>query len=186
MLHIVSAQGQLLPEYGLPPVVEVALAIQLEGSIGFRSLDLATIVARWADQLPDVQERAPLPMMGPGPEDAEVTLEVIDETQTPRLWLQNEAGNRVLQLQQDRVVVNWQKGGTDDPYPRYASIRESLVEAWGRLMAVVSDMGLVSSSGRSWGPLDSHPVTLSAAKGLVEVGRPPAPPDSSLRLRMTC
>ena len=136
MLHIVSAQGQLLPEYGLPPVVEVALAIQLEGSIGFRSLDLATIVARWADQLPDVQERAPLPMMGPGPEDAEVTLEVIDETQTPRLWLQNEAGNRVLQLQQDRVVVNWQKGGTDDPYPRYASIRESLVEAWGRLMAV--------------------------------------------------
>ena len=143
MLHIVSAQGQLRPEYGLPPVVEVALAIQLEGSIGFRSLDLATIVARWADQLPDVQERAPLPMMGHGPEDAEVTLEVSDETQTPRLWLQNEAGNRVLQLQQDRVVVNWQKGGTDDPYPRYASIRESLVEAWGRLMAVVSDMGLV-------------------------------------------
>ena len=101
--------------------------------MGFKSLDLAAIAASWVDDFPSVQERAPLPMMGPDPDDPEVSLEVSDEAQTPRLWLQNEAGNRVLQLQQDRIVVNWQKGGSGDTYPRFATIRKSLVEAWGRL-----------------------------------------------------
>ena len=123
-------------------MVEVALAIQLEGSIGFRSLDLAVLADRWVDDFPSAEERAPLPMMGPDPDDPEVSLEVSDEAQTPRLWLQNEAGNRVLQLQQDRIVVNWQKGGSDDTYPRYATIRESLVDAWGRLNQAMDDLQL--------------------------------------------
>lgn len=92
MLHLVSPQDQPLPEYERPPVVEVALAIQLEGSIGFRSLDLAVLANRWVDDFPSAEERAPLPMMGPDPDDPEVSLEVSDEAQTPRLWLQNEAG----------------------------------------------------------------------------------------------
>lgn len=66
--------------------------------MGFKSLDLAAIAASWVDDFPIVQERAPLPMMGPDPDDLEVSVEVSDEAQTPRLWLQNEAGNRVLQL----------------------------------------------------------------------------------------
>ena len=133
MLHLVSPQGQPLPEYARPPVVEVALAIQLDRAIGFRSLDAAAIAAAWADDLPVVEERAQLPMMGPDPDDPEVTLDVSDQPETPRLWLQNEAGNRVLQIQQDRVVVNWRKGGPDDPYPRYTTIRKLLAAAWDRL-----------------------------------------------------
>ena len=108
--------------------------------MGFKSLDLAAIAAVWADDFPNVQERAPLPMMGPDPDDPEVSLEVSDEAQTPRLWLQNEAGNRVLQLQQDRIVVNWQKGRSDDTYPRFATIRKSLVEAWSRLNQTMDDL----------------------------------------------
>ena len=108
--------------------------------MGFKSLDLAAIAASWVDDFPIVQERASLPMMGPDPDDPEVSLEVSDEAQTPRLWLQNEAGNRVVQLQQDRIVVNWQKGGSDDTYPRFATIRKSLVEAWGRLNQTMNDL----------------------------------------------
>ena len=108
--------------------------------MGFKSLDLAAIAASWVDDFPSVQERAPLPMMGPDPDDPEVSLEVSDEAQTPRLWLQNEAGNRVLQLQQDRIVLNWQKGGSDDTYPRFATIRKSLVEAWGQLNQTMDDL----------------------------------------------
>ena len=142
MLHLVSPHNQPLPEYERPPVVEVALAIQLERAIGFKSLHLANVAASWADEFPSVEERAPLPLMGPDPDDPDVSLELSDEPQTPRLWLQNEAGNRVLQLQQDRIVVNWQKGEGDDPYPRYATIRESLVDAWGRLSEAIDDLRL--------------------------------------------
>ena len=142
MLHLVSPQGQPLPEYERPPVVEVALAIQLEGSIGFRSLDLAVLADRWSDDHPVRQERAPLPMMSPDPDEPGVSLEVSDEAPTPRLWLQNDAGDRVVQLQHDRITVNWQKGGRNDPYPRYTTIRESLIEAWRRLTQAVEDLQL--------------------------------------------
>ena len=46
-----------------------------------------------------------------------------------------------LQLQQDRLVVNWRRLPSDIPYPHYESIREFLVEAWNRLTAVVHDLG---------------------------------------------
>ena len=111
--------------------------------MGFKSLDLAAIAAVWADVLPTVEERATLPMMGPEPQDPDVTLEVSDEAKTPRLWLQDAAGNQVLQIQQDRIVVNWRKGGTDDPYPRYVTIRGSLIDAWGRLQALMNGLELV-------------------------------------------
>jgi len=138
----VSSGQQPLPEYGRPPVVEVALAIQLDDAIGFRSVDMGTLAAAWADSCPVVEERVPLSMMTPGWDDPEVLLEVGDEAQTPRLWLQDEAGNRVVQLQQDRLVVNWQKGGSDDPYPRYATIRESLADAWRRLERLADELSL--------------------------------------------
>lgn len=65
-----------LPEYEHPPVSEVALTIQLDRAIGFRSLDLAEISACWADELPNVQERDRLPMLDADPDDPEMTLEL--------------------------------------------------------------------------------------------------------------
>jgi uncharacterized protein (TIGR04255 family) len=115
-------------------VTEVALTVQLEDAIGFRMLDLASIANAWADDLPDVSERRHLPRFY-GHEDVEMP-------DTPRLWLRNDSGNRVLQLQQDRIAVNWAKADTGDEYPRYETIRAFLVDAWHRLEAIVDDLGL--------------------------------------------
>ena len=136
-----STRDQSLPEYERPPVVEVALAIQLEAAIGYRSLDLANIARHWANEFPKIEERHPLPKMGFGSESLDMTFDVSDETETPRLWLQNDAGDRVVQLQQDRIVVNWKRGTGDDTYPRYASIREALRDAWQRMTAAVIELG---------------------------------------------
>ena len=115
-------------------MTEVALTVQLDDAIGFRLLDLASIANAWAEDLPDVRERPHLPRFY-GSEDVETP-------ETPRLWLQNLAGDRVLQLQQDRIAVNWAKAETGDEYPRYDTIRAFLVDAWHRLEAAVDDLGL--------------------------------------------
>ena len=52
-----------------------------------------------------------------------------EETETPRLWLMNEEESRLLQLQQDRLVVNWRKLPSDTPYPHYQSICGVLVSS---------------------------------------------------------
>ena len=138
MMQTVSTHDRGLPEYARPPVVEVALAIQLDAAIGYRSLDLAGIASHWAKEYPNVEERTPLPMMGFDSDTPDVTLDVSDETETPRLWLQNNAGDRVVQLQQDRIVVNWKQGSNDKTYPRYTSIREALLDAWQRMTTAAS------------------------------------------------
>ena len=139
-------QPGALPEYQRPPVSEVALTIQLDTAIRFRSLDLAEIAACWADDLPDVQERDPLPRLDADPDDPETTPALGETAETPRLWLQNASGNHVLQLQQDRIAVNWSKSAASDDFPRYESIRAFLVEAWRRLEAKLDDLGLVIST----------------------------------------
>ena len=131
-----------LPEYGRPPVTEVVLTVQLDDAIGFRSLDLAAVAACWAEDLPDVQERDRLPRLGTNPDDLEMTLDLAEMHETPRLWLQNESGDHVLQLQQDRIAINWSKNEADEDYPRYETIRAFLVEAWQRLEAKLDDLGL--------------------------------------------
>ena len=123
-----------LAHFRLPPVTEVSLTVQLDDAIGFRLLDLAPIANAWAEDLPDASERPHLPRFY-GYEDVEMP-------DTPRLWLQNVSGDRVLQLQQDRIAVNWAKAATGDEYPRYTTIRAFLVDAWHRLEAIVDDLGL--------------------------------------------
>ncbi len=47
-----------------------------------------------------------------------------------------------MQLQQDRIVVNWKLGATDGTHPRYRSIRKSLLDAWDKLKASINDLEL--------------------------------------------
>lgn len=132
-----------LPEYEQPPVVEVALAIEFEQAVNFKVLDLGRLADAWADILPRAEERPLLPRMGVPAEDLLDALFDIEETANnpPRLWLQNEAGDRVVQIQHDRLVVNWRKGHVEDPYPRYGTIRQTLVDAWRRLTTVCNELG---------------------------------------------
>jgi len=142
MIRSVSGHDQGLPEYTRPPVVEVALAIQFGAAIGYKARDLAEIADHWKDECPEVEERTPLPMMGFGSESPDVMLDVDDGTDVPRLWLQNGSGDRVVQLQQDRIVVNWKQESGQGTYPRYGSIREALRGAWRKLEMAVGGLGL--------------------------------------------
>lgn len=137
-----SLRDQTLPEYDRPPVVEVVLAIQFKEPIGYRSLDLARIARTWEEEFPIIEERSPLPMLHLWSDGLDVAWDLIDDTRTPRLWLQNAEGNQVLQLQQDRIALNWRQGSTDDAYPRYQSIRRALETAWHQLTATIGELGL--------------------------------------------
>lgn len=141
-MRSVTTHDQGLPEYTRPPVVEVALAIQFDSAIGYKARHLAEIARHWENDYPNVEERTPLPMMGLGSESPTVTLDVGDETAVPRLWLQNNAGDRVVQLQQDRIVVNWRQESDKGTYPRYKSIRQALLDTWDTFRTAVTDLSL--------------------------------------------
>ena len=138
-----SDGNKVLPEYAHPPVVEVALAIEFEQPVGFRSLDLGRLADAWVDgeAWPVAEERPLLPPMDPPSDDDDLLDSLLNAlTGTaeppPRLWLQNDAGDRVVQIQHDRLVVNWRKSDAHGDYPRYGTVREQLRDAWQQLVTV--------------------------------------------------
>ena len=134
----------VLPAYDRPPVVEVALAVQFEEDIGYRLVDLAEIARVWSDELPQVEERHPLPPMTIRPEGPNVALKVSEEIGTPLMWLQSEQGDQLLQLQQDRLTVNWRQLPPSTPYPRYASIRQFFIDTWQQLTGLLKHLELAA------------------------------------------
>ena len=47
-----------------------------------------------------------------------------DAPPLPRVWFLNDSQNELIQIQKDRLSVNWRQGAGAAPYPRYVHILE--------------------------------------------------------------
>ncbi len=132
-----------LPEFANPPVVEVALGVQFRPLFGLRSIELAGLRERWRSNYPIVQEQPPVPptkegtLFGP----SSVQLVVGPPLQT-RLWFVSEDGAELVQLQHDRLTVNWRRISPDFHYPRYPSVRTLFERRWSELSDFVTERRL--------------------------------------------
>jgi uncharacterized protein (TIGR04255 family) len=59
-----------------------------------------------------------------------------------RSWYLDQSGNRLIQVQHDRFVINWRKVSGTEAYPRYPVLRERLQVEWGRFCDFLKDEGL--------------------------------------------
>lgn len=119
-----TGDTQTLPDFGDPPVVEVALAVQ------FRTLHRlrAPVLAKWESMrrvLPIWEEKPPLPVQQEVfgiPQLPTITLRLPDDAAPVRAWFLNDDRSDILQVQPDAIVRNWVKTG-NEPYPRYPTLR---------------------------------------------------------------
>jgi uncharacterized protein (TIGR04255 family) len=117
-----------LPEYEHPPVVEVALSLQFEPLEMLRSVHLGLLWTRLRKEgFSQVEDHGavepifeefglPSPRVG-------IKVHAFDDAPPlPRAWFLNEAGTELIQIQKDRLIVNWRRGAGTEPYPRYGHI----------------------------------------------------------------
>lgn len=169
-----------VPDFDGAPVVEVALGIQFRPLFGLRPVELASLRERWRTRYPLVQELPPLP---PAIEAAGLAPVVFSfgPAFESRLWFLDDKQAELVQLQHDRLTVNWRKAAEDAVYPRYPYLRELFVDRFGDLAAFVAEAGLGSISVtqveinyinsipldgggqgqlemvlRNWAPIDGH------------------------------
>jgi uncharacterized protein (TIGR04255 family) len=126
-----------LPDFAQPPVVEVALGVQFDP---LSRLDTPWIARFWLeevrDRFPDWTESVALPPAIEWfgiPAQPRVMFRFGQGAVANRAVFQDASKTGLLQLQQDRLVRNWRKIGTDDSYPRYEAIRTSFSEEVSRL-----------------------------------------------------
>ncbi len=124
--------AETLPEYAAPPVVEVAASVQFANIKAMDAARLGLLWGRFRDAYPLTEQHPPLPrahesinLAGGGL--VRFSLERPNSPQ--RLWFLKSDGTRLVQVQSDRLVVNWRKLDSAEPYLRYSSVREMLREA---------------------------------------------------------
>jgi uncharacterized protein (TIGR04255 family) len=139
--------GNELPDFGQPPVVEVVL------SAGFQplpALRLVEIFKFWEErirpELPRVEEQGryemPLEQLGNGIQLPSVSWQVLPAPPMPRLWFLNQEGSQLLQIQNDWVARNWRRTGPQSQYPRYPDLRVAFVRDLRMFANHVSEHGM--------------------------------------------
>lgn len=127
-----------LPSFKNPPVNEVVLGMQFSG-VEFDVVRMGDLYRRFAIDFPGVQQVPPLQpsfeSFAPAPPSfafASPTFNLL-----PRLWFVSEDDERLIQLQSDRLIVNWRRREGGGPYPRYGAVRKMFVAAMDKLLDYV-------------------------------------------------
>ena len=136
-----SARAPLSSEHDLvrflkPPVGEVALAIQFAGEVVDLEV-LADFRQSIKADFPQHEQQPALPRMQESfdapPEVPNLQIRFSSPTALPRTWFLTKDGRRLIQLQGDRMSLNWRRLEDADEYPRYSRLRESFLQHVQRL-----------------------------------------------------
>ena len=104
----------------------MALGLYFSPPLSLRSAHHGRLWERWRDRYPRTADQVPLPPLAfetfPQPFP---TLQVQFASNFPgvRVWYLSENGDQVLQVQPDRLVLNWRRTGDDERYPHYEMLR---------------------------------------------------------------
>ena len=137
-----------LPEFEEPPVVEVALGIQFRILPALRGLALAPLRDVWRDRYPRLEEQAPLPSIVEGSVPGGPVVQLNVGLPSMRYWFLTEDGSELVQVQQDRLSVNWRDGDSGSSYPRYPAMRQTFADRFRDLAAFVAreDLGIIRAN----------------------------------------
>ncbi|MDA8045307.1 MAG: TIGR04255 family protein [Actinomycetota bacterium] len=156
-----------LASFDEPPVAEVAAGIQFRSLFGVRGIALGPLRERWREQYPHVQEMPPLPpQIEASPAGGPVFQLGFGPVPSSRYWFLNEDHTELVQVQNDRLVVNWRRGSKGGAYPRYGAIRGLFADRRADLEAFLAEETL--------GVLDVVQVELTYINSIPELVNRPA------------
>ena len=115
-----------LPRFAEPPVVEVAISVQFETLAGLQLVDFGLFWDRIRTRYPRTQQHPPIPPVVElfGGQTQRLQFRVEPAFTPGRCWYLSSDGHRLLQLQPDRFILNWQKQDSGTPYPSYDTLRD--------------------------------------------------------------
>jgi len=110
-------------DFQQPPVVEVVCGAAFRLGAKLKAVDVGLFWQTIRTSFPRVEEVAPIPpIITP---DGIFQIELGFNGNVPplaRSWLISQDGNRLLQVQGDRLLYNWKREQTDQTYPSFDSV----------------------------------------------------------------
>lgn len=155
-----------LPEYDHPPVIEVAVGVEF---LPVDELDIAALVNLhnvWSDDYPKIILQPELPSASRFASQ----LPVVFNTGVPpvRLWSLSEDENFLVQVQADRIVMNWRRI-SDAEYPHYDNIVVQFQARWSEFVDYLGRIGASPPSPTVAEVTYVNSIHFNASAGPVEI-----------------
>lgn len=131
-----------IPSYGRPPVVEAVVGAEFLPIDQLNTVQLVHLHDRWAHRFPRIELQPELPSASRFANQ----LPVVFNTGVPpvRLWSLGDGDEILVQVQTDRLVVNWRRINDESQYPRYGELLRIFDECWTDLVDHLRDLGDVA------------------------------------------
>lgn len=121
MMHTYVIRPMTFPDFTKPPVVEVVCGVLFDPPGGFMLPHIGQFSKRLGHEFPKISEVNSLPPVVETFKDRPQNL-VFGRPPLPRVWFENTAGDQLVQLQRDRLLVNWKKTTPEHAYPRFPAV----------------------------------------------------------------
>jgi uncharacterized protein (TIGR04255 family) len=111
----------------------------------FKPVHFGLLWERWRDRYPNTEYHPPLAPVVElfGPEGlGRASLRIESEFPVGRCWYLAADGHRLVQVQPDRLILNWRKLDTDTEYPSYNALRNDFMRELGVLLAFIAEYDL--------------------------------------------
>ncbi len=120
-----------------PPVIEVAIGSQFNNPI-FDNRFVYDFYQKIKTDYPKIQENPPLPSIIEHPDKPNQT-KILQGFNIRRFFI-NPNGDKLIQLQADRLLFNWRKNSETDQYPQFTDVFNSFLEVYKKLNNEIHDL----------------------------------------------
>lgn len=129
-------------DFERPPVTEVSIGAVFGSVQGLSQVHVALFWDKIRQDYPNAEDQPPLPLdqESPNPGGMQFNLSLGALLPLRRTVFSHRDSDRLIQLQQDGLIVNWRKGKL--PYPRYGSLRDDFEEILGKFIDIISSLNL--------------------------------------------
>jgi uncharacterized protein (TIGR04255 family) len=133
--------------FDAPPVAEMVLGLQFSGPVLSEVETLADFWPRIREEFPEVEKRPALPRINEqfGPEAAISSFELSLGGEPSRYCFTSADQRWMVQVQPDRLVLNWRKADENDVYPRYRSVRTRFLRIYKAFVESVGEERVVGN-----------------------------------------
>lgn len=137
-----TSSPQPLPDYDLPPVIEVVCGLQFAALEGFQATAFGLLWQRFKAEYPTCEQQPPLAQVIERfgePVAEELRVELSSVPTLPRMFFVHQTPCWLVQVQSDRFLHNWRKQPETDVYPHFPEVYKRFWSAWERFLEFCRD-----------------------------------------------
>jgi uncharacterized protein (TIGR04255 family) len=146
----------LAPDYARPPVAETVLGLEFSMEPPLRTHEIVESRSLWIDEFPELVEQPELPPTRPISQAGQLDFQLTMGHPALRIWMLAPDQHQLLQLQKDRLVLNWRKLDGDAAYPKFDALFEAYEIYLGRFTERFADR-TIAPLVSEWTYLNSIP-----------------------------